>query len=211
MNDDAQLSICQKFALPTLPSERHQTPSRSERDSSTSLDNVLYRAYDDSLSCVSCHTFKTEHDWPALAGYNNRTGNKVKSWPTEWDLEFNLEVRTQPGQKGLPDIANASNNHFYYKWDSTNPKALNRHQTCPLFKQYACDIHHRVNGIWVVLNPFTPQAMCCKAFNDVSVVPPWWIQWGLYVDTSFMDFEQRWADRFIYGDTTQLDEHGTYT
>eukprot|EP01097_Dermamoeba_algensis_P004617 TRINITY_DN2994_c0_g1_i1.p1 TRINITY_DN2994_c0_g1~~TRINITY_DN2994_c0_g1_i1.p1 ORF type:complete len:469 (-),score=90.98 TRINITY_DN2994_c0_g1_i1:27-1433(-) len=204
LTEEAQVELRKKYTLPRLPTKRHLTTKHKRSDRSATA--TLVKNYDDSLSCVSCHTFQTEHQWPALAGYNNRTGQTVASWPNEFDVEFILEVRTDKGEKGLPDIDNAPGNHFYYKWSEVDPKALNRHNTCPFFKNYPCDIHHRTSGIYIVLNPNTTAQMCCRAF-PISVVPPYWTNWGLFLDTNWMQPEKAVADRFIFGEAIQLDEH----
>lgn len=213
--EEKSLLHAEGFDLPSLP-ELELKP-----------DNVLlmnpkaraiYRSYDDSLQCNTCHSASSPFVWPSNAGMNTKTSEKVPSWPDSFDVEFVLEVVTEDGQKGLPNISNALGNHFYYSYDRANPensRALNQHDTCPFFHKMSCNIHHHPDGIYMVLNPGKWNSLCCKAF-PVAVIPPWWTTWGLYVDTydqgdAIEDEADVWegfrSDRYIFGDKAQLDEH----
>jgi len=150
---------------------------------------------------------------------NKRTGESLPPWPDAFDVEFNLEVITEAGQPGLPNIDNVTKNHFYYSYDRSNPqnsRALNRHETCPFFHTKSCDIHHHPDGIYLHLNPGQSSAFCCK-FAPIAPIPPYWTTWGKYVDTYEKGEEigggqnNNWegfrVDRYIFGDAAQLDEH----
>jgi hypothetical protein len=180
---------------------------------------TIYRAYEDSLECSTCHSETSTFAWPSDAGVNKRTGEAIPSWPDAFDVEFNLEVITESGQPGLPNIDNVTSNHFYYSYDRSNPqnsRALNRHTTCPFFHKKSCDIHHHPDGIYLHINPGKLGGFCCK-FGPVAPIPPWWTTWGKYVDTYEIGDEisggqaNNWegyrVDRYIFGDAAQLDEH----
>lgn len=205
------------FQLPLLP-ELVVQPNAELLEQKPEV-KTIYRAYEDSLECSTCHSQHTDFVWPSDSGMNKRTGEKIRSWPDAFDVEFNLEVITESGQPGLPNIDNVTNNHFYYSYDRSNPQnshALNRHETCPFFHTKSCDIHHDPDGIFLHINPGKFGSLCCK-FQAVEVVPPYWTTWGRYVATyekgdpisggQADNWEGYRIDRYIFGDPVQLDEH----
>lgn len=205
------------FQLPLLP-ELVVQPSAELLEQKPEA-KTIYRAYEESLECSTCHSQHSDFVWPSDAGVNKRTGEKIQSWPDAFDVEFNLEVITESGQPGLPNIDNVTNNHFYYSYDRSNPqnsRALNRHETCPFFHKMSCDIHHHPDGIFLHLNPGKLGGFCCK-FQAIEVIPPYWTTWGQYVATYEKgdqisggqndNWEGYRVDRYIFGDSAQLDEH----
>jgi hypothetical protein len=206
------------FVLPTLPEEEvrpDMTLAHLEES------QVIYKAYDDSLQCSTCHslTFPTNHTWPSDAGVNKVTGERLPSWPDAFSVEFLLEVTTEAGQPGLANISNAPGNTFHYSYNRLNPelsRAVNRHDTCPFYHTMSCNIHHHPDAIYLDLKPGTDESFCCK-FRDVAVIPPYWTTWGLYVSTYQKgedvpgEPQPNWegfvADRYTFGSAAQLDEH----
>jgi len=208
------------FVLPTLP-ETEVRPDAELSAANPSEAKAIYQAYDDSLQCTTCHslTFPTDHTWPSDAGINKRTGEKVHPWPDHFSVQFLLEVFTEPGRQGLPNVTNATGNSFHYAYDRSDPsksRAVNHHDTCPFFHTQSCHIHHHGDGIYLHIAPNTKSSMCCL-FQKVAVIPPFWTTWGTYVDTykpnapvpgeAAPNWEGFTVDRYIYGDAVQLDQH----
>eukprot|EP00756_Hemistasia_phaeocysticola_P017918 Hpha_TRINITY_DN15562_c1_g5::TRINITY_DN15562_c1_g5_i1::g.103816::m.103816 len=215
-----ELHASSSFVLPTLP-ETEMRPEPALVQASPAEAKAVYQSYNDSLQCSTCHSLKfpTNHTWPSDAGINKKTGEKLPAWPDSFSVEFVLEVTTEPGQKGLPNITNATGNTFHYAYDrkdSNKSRAVNIHDTCPFFHTKACNIHHHPDGIYLHINPKANNSLCCL-FQDVAVIPPYWTTWGEYVDTypkgapvpgeAAPNWEGWVADRYIYGDAAQLDEH----
>ena len=206
------------FSLPTLP-DGELKPLLLPKEADA---QAIVRAYNESLQCTTCHNtkFPTGHTWPSTAGINNRTGQKLPAWPDAFSIEeFLLEVTTEAGAPGLPNISNAPGNSFFYSYDRTDPtksRALNMHKTCPFFHTQSCNIHHHPEGIFLHINPGQPLSLCCK-FQAIAVIPPFWTTWGDYVATyqkgeyvpseSQPNNEGFVVDRFVYGSAEQLDEH----
>jgi len=209
------------FVLPTLP-ETEVRPDPEISAANPSEAKTIYRAYDDSLQCTTCHSLKfpTDHVWPSGAGINTRTGATLPSWPDHFSVDFLLEVTTEPNQYGLPNITNASGNSFHYSYSQSDPslsRAVNIHKTCPFFHDKSCNIHHHPDGIWLNIEPDTAASFCCLFQAGAAVIPPFWTTWGLFVDTyekndpvpgeAAPNWEGFVVDRYIYGDAAQLDEH----
>jgi hypothetical protein len=206
------------FELPSLPEQELRTDLALL--SGDPRAEVAHNAYQDSLQCSTCHNSNSNFNWPSTAGVNQRTGEPVPEWPDAFDVEFVLEVVTEAGQPGLPNITNAPNNHFFYSYDRSNPQnsfALNRHETCPFFHTKSCDIYHQPDGIYLHLNPGQADNLCCLFQGGLETVPPYWVKWGDYVDTYEKGarigggqadlWEGFRSDRYIFGDAAQLDEH----
>ena len=212
------------FVLPTLPvsEARVAKPEVVEKDPEGA--SKIHDVYEESLQCTTCHSQVfpdpiSNQTWPSNAGINERTGEELPSWPDEFEVEFVLEVDTEVGQDGLPNIANATGNSFHYSYDREDPtksRGVNIHETCPFFNKKSCNIHHHPDGIYLHINPGSLLNVCCK-FGPVAVIPPFWTTWGQYVETyapgddvpgeSAPNWEGYTVDRFIYGKASQLDEH----
>jgi len=210
------------FVLPTLP-EGELFPEPAVVQSNPTESKAVYQSYNDSLQCTTCHSLKfpTKHEWPSDAGVNPKTGRKLPAWPDSFSVKFLLEVTTEPGQKGLPNITNATGNQFHYAYDRKNvsrSRAVNIHKVCPFAHTEPCNVHHHPEGIYLHLSPDAKLGgLCCLFGPGAAVIPPFWTQWGKYVDTypkgaevpgeAAPNWEGFVADRYIYGNAKQLDEH----
>jgi hypothetical protein len=210
--------------LPVSPETPQQLEERAVAAGVNVADaRVIVAAANESLQCSTCHNLHPKFPTPKGGGVNPKTGKAVPDWPDDFDVEFLLEVTTEAGQKGLPNISShTEGNHFYYHYDRKTPensRALNRHKVCPFFHTKSCDIYHQPDGIYLHINPGSLIPVCCKAF-PVPPIPPYWTEWGLYVDTYEPGAEvgsgqaPLWegfrSDRYIFGDAVQLDEHDLF-
>lgn len=219
-NEEKQTLNTPLFVLPTLPTEELR-PVPAVMQASPEAAKAIYQAYDESLSCASCHTNgPSKSAWPSNAGVNNKTGVPVPAWPDQFSVDFVLEVTTEAGEKGLPNITNATGNTFHYSFDSQDPsksRAVNQHETCPFFNTMSCNIHHHPDAIYLHINPTRKFGSLCCRFTEVGVIPPYWTTWGQYVNTyakgapvpgeAAPNWEGFEVDRYIFGDHKQLDEH----
>jgi len=220
-HDEKQALHKSGFLLPTLPDDELKPDATLLLQKEASAQTI-HDAYNESLACTTCHNtkFPTGHKWPSTMGVNKRTGEKLPAWPDAFSIdEFLLEVTTEPGYPGLPNISNTPGNSFYYSYDRTDPskaRALNVHKVCPFFHKKSCNIYHRPEGIFLHINPGKPLSLCCK-FQAIAVIPPFWTTWGNYYATyqkgEHVPYESQpnnegfVVDRFMYGAPNQLDEH----